>query len=151
MIPPAVIDRLFSRLAATYGAAWDRSLGSAPMADVKTAWAHELSGFAEKLGDIAWGLENLPEKCPNVLEFRALCRRAPAPEFKQVEAPKANPERVAQLTQQVRDAVQSTAEKDPKEWAHKLRRRHEAGERLGRHQISMYRQVLGLEAHKAGW
>ena len=36
------IDRLFQRLAATYGAAWDRSLGQAPIADVKTAWAHEM-------------------------------------------------------------------------------------------------------------
>ncbi|MDR3004424.1 MAG: hypothetical protein LBV14_09335 [Acidovorax sp.] len=151
MIPPAVIERLFKRLSATYGAAWDRSLGSAPLVDVKTAWAHELSGFGNKLDDIAWGLENLPEKCPNVLEFRALCRRAPAPEFKQVEAPKANPERVAQLTQQVREVFQASAQKDPKDWAYRLKRRHESGEKLGRHQISAYRQALGFEAFTVGW
>ncbi|WP_272970433.1 hypothetical protein [Comamonas terrigena] len=149
MIPTNVLDRLFTRLAATYGAAWDRSLGSAPIADVKTVWSHELAGFAPRLEDIAWALEHLPEKCPNVLEFRALCRRAPAPEFKLIEAPRANPERVAQLAQQVRDVVQSTAEKDPKGWARKLQQQHEAGKKLGAHQIRAYRQALGLEGRQS--
>lgn len=39
------IERVFLRLAATYGAAWDRALGQAPIGDVKTVWAHELSAF----------------------------------------------------------------------------------------------------------
>ena len=86
-----------------------------------------------------------------MIEFRALCRRAPAPEFKLVDAPRANPERVAQLVQQVREVFQPSTEKDPKEWAHMLRRRHEAGEKLGRHQISAYRQALGYEAFTSGW
>ena len=79
-LPVQALDRLFARLAATYGAAWERSLGSTPLADVKTAWSHELSGFAGSLNRIAWALENLPPKCPNVIEFKALCRQAPAPD-----------------------------------------------------------------------
>ena len=53
-LPVQALDRLFSRLAATYGAAWERSLGSTPLADVKTAWSHELSGFSGSLNRIAW-------------------------------------------------------------------------------------------------
>ena len=35
--PIVAIDRLFARLNATYGAAWDRALGSVPVADAKAA------------------------------------------------------------------------------------------------------------------
>lgn len=45
-LPIVAIDRLFARLHATYGAAWDRAMGSVPVADAKAAWAHELGGFA---------------------------------------------------------------------------------------------------------
>ena len=39
--------------------------------------------------------------------------------------------------------------KDPKDWARKLKARHERGEKLGGHQIAAYRQALGLEGHQA--
>ncbi len=41
----------------------------------------ETNAQLEKLdaeGRVAWALENLPERCPNVIEFRNLCRQAPA-------------------------------------------------------------------------
>lgn len=94
-LPTPVIDRLFQRLAATYGASWDRSLGQAPIGDVKTAWAHELQGFSSQLEAIAWALENLPERCPNLIEFRNLARKAPAPDVPRLPEPKADPGRVA--------------------------------------------------------
>lgn len=91
------IERIFERLAATYVSAWDRSIGVTPMIDVKTAWAHELSGFLQSratMKRIAWALENLPERCPNVIEFKNLCRSAPSAEVAELPAPKADPERV---------------------------------------------------------
>ncbi len=89
------IDRLFERLAATYGSAWSRQWSDVPLADVKTAWAHELSGYGGRLEVLAWALENLPERAPNIIEFRNLCRRSPAPEAPRLPEPKADPERLA--------------------------------------------------------
>jgi len=131
-LPVQALDRLFARLAATYGAAWERSLGSTPLADVKTAWSHELSGFAGSLNRIAWALENLPPKCPNVIEFKALCRQAPAPEAPRLPEPKADPERVkAELAKlaPVRQAV-ATSQRDGREWARRIVARSEAGDRI---------------------
>lgn len=131
-LPVQALDRLFARLAATYGAAWERSLGSTPLADVKTAWSHELSGFAGSLNRIAWALENLPPKCPNVIEFKALCRQAPTPEAPRLPEPKADPERVkAELAKlaPVRQAV-ATSQRDGREWARRILARNEAGDRI---------------------
>jgi hypothetical protein len=88
------IDRLFKRLSATYGAEWERSLGATPESDAKSVWAHELEQFKGSLHRIAWALENLPERCPNVIAFKNLCRTAPAPEEVALPAPKADPERM---------------------------------------------------------
>lgn len=131
-LPVQALDRLFARLAATYGAAWERSLGSTPLADVKTAWGHELSGFSGRLEAIAWALENLPPKCPNVIEFKNLCRQAPAPEAPRLPEPKADPERVkAELAKlaPVRQAV-ATSQRDGREWARRILARQEAGDRI---------------------
>lgn len=144
MIPAAVIDRLFKRLAATYGAAWDRAMGNAPLEDVREVWAHELAGFGDKLSDIAWALDNLPEKCPNVLEFRTHARRAPAPVFKQLEAPKPDVQRVKAVVEKAKAAF-DTPKRDPKQWAYDLRDQHQAGKALGPHQIRAYREALGIE------
>lgn len=139
------VDHLFQRLAATYCAAWDRSLGAAPVADVKAAWAHELSGFDDKLPMVAWALENLPERCPNVIEFKALCRRAPAPEAPRLPEPKADPERMkAELGKlgTVATAARSQAH-DPRGWAKAILAKSQAGQPVGRYALHSAREVLG--------
>lgn len=144
-MPAQAIDRLFARLAATYGAAWDRSLGSAPLSDVKTAWGHELSGFSERLQDIAWALENLPERCPNVIEFKALCRRAPAPEIPRLVSPPADPERVRAELEKLEPLRMREHVVDGKAWARSLVARAEAGERIRPISLRFAREALGLE------
>jgi hypothetical protein len=121
---PAPIDQLFKRLATTYGAAWERSIGQSPIADVKTTWAHELAGFLQNratMQAIAWALDNLPEKCPNVIEFKHLCRRAPAPETPRLPEPKADAQRVAaelaKLAPMAQQIGQQVERKDCKSWA----------------------------------
>lgn len=144
------IDRLFTRLTATYGAAWDRSLGSSPLQDVKTVWAHELAGFADHLQDIAWALENLPERCLNVLEFKALCRRAPLPEVPRLEAPKANPELVkAELARLQPMMTRSIPQAQDKDWARAWVNRANAGERVRPITLRFARQALGIEGRQS--
>lgn len=133
-LPIKAIDRLFERMAATYGAQWSRQWDGAPISDVKTAWAHELTGFAHRLEAIAWALENLPERCPNAIEFRNICRNAPAPAVKPLPMPKADPERVkaelAKLGHVSAAQREVSVGVDHKDWARRILARHEAGEKL---------------------
>lgn len=143
------IDRLFKRLGATYGAAWVRAMGDAPLADVKTIWAHELSGFASNLDSVAWALENLPERCPNVIEFRNLCRMSPRKELPQIEGPRADPERVRAELAKLRPMVQKkeVASTDHKEWARTLLARHKNGDKSVKPiQVRFAREALGIKA-----
>lgn len=140
------VDRLFSRLSATYGAAWDRAMGSAPIADVKTAWAHELAGFHGRLESIAWALQNLPERVPNVIEFRNLARRAPVADVPLLPEPKADPERLrAELEKLAPVLAQPVAQSvDGRDWARRIVARHEAGEALKRYTLESARMALGM-------
>lgn len=142
-----LIDRIFKRLGATYGEAWDRSLGQAPIADVKTVWAHDLEPFLQNkaaMGCIAWALENLPDRCPNVREFVSLCRQTPRAEVPALPMPAPNPERMRQeLAKMTQKPAQSH---DPKAWAHRILERHKAGEKISPTVVQMARQGLGMEA-----
>lgn len=127
-LPTKAVDRIFERMAATYGASWDRSLGQSPLTDVKGAWGHELSGFAERLSDIAWALDNLPERVPNVIEFRNHVRRAPASEVLRLPEPKADPARIAaELAKLAPLRVEGTARRNDTAWAHRIVAKKKAG------------------------
>lgn len=144
--PASNIDTLFVTLAATYGSAWDRSLGTAPMLDVKTVWGSHLAGF--NVADIRYALDHLSAKCPNVFEFRDLCRAAPRKDALRIEAPKADPAVIAgELERQlgVRQAIASSVH-DPKGWARSFVSRAEAGERIRPITLKFARQALGLSA-----
>lgn len=93
------IDELFGRLSVRYGAAFLRQWPDADPAVVKADWMSVLSGCSGQ--DIAYALQYLPEGLPpNAMQFRAICRRAPAPEVPRIEGPKADPGRVAALVAQ---------------------------------------------------
>ena len=127
------IDRLFQRLAATYGASWTRQWADAPINDVKSAWAHELMGFANHLDAMAWALENLPARCPNVIEFKNLCRQAPAREVAALPEPKADPARLKAELAKLGEFKQSIVEKqnfDHKAWAKRIIASKDAGIRV---------------------
>lgn len=146
-----VVEYVFKRLAATYGAAWDRSLGQAPISDVMTVWDYQLQQFTQSTAAkkmIMWALDNLPDRCPNVIEFKALCRRAPTAEPLALPEPMADPERVAAELAKLaplRARAESHSPVDHKAWARRLKARHDAGERLNANQIRCYRNALGLQ------
>ena len=142
-----VIDRLFQRLAATYGAEWDRSISTVPLADIRTVWAHELQGFAGRLWRVAWALENLPERCPNVVAFKNLCRLAPDSagpvEARDVaiETTTIDPSIKKMMIEAMKSKVEGVGMKD---WAYRLKSRHEAAEVLNANQVRCYKNALGL-------
>jgi hypothetical protein len=141
------IDRLFTRLGATYGAQWDKALGSAPLGDVKTLWAHELSAYAGSLHRIAWALENLPPRCPNVIEFKQLCRQAPAPDVPALPEPKADPDRLKRELAKLADIkkIAVSDRVDHKSWAKKIVARYVAGDRINPTSLQFARDALRFE------
>lgn len=144
------IDSLFAGLAAAYGAAWERSLGDAPIEDVKAAWVSNLKGLDAK--QLRYGAENLPPKPPNVFEFRAICKAAPMPPTPQLPRPMASQERIAGFVDwktQMVDALKDNAKQDPKDWARRLQERHKAGEKLTMRQVECYQQALGIKGHQS--
>lgn len=146
MLTTKAIDRLFDRLAATYGNEWARRWEGLDHAAIKTLWAHELASFAGRLDAIAWALENLPSRAPNVIEFRNLCRSAPRAPEALLPEPKADPARVAaELAKLDTVRKQATASRvDHKAWARRLMARHEAGEVLRPIQLRFAREALRL-------
>jgi hypothetical protein len=141
------IDRLFERLAATYGVAWTHQWTSVPIADAKAAWAHELAGFAHQMESLAWGLENLPERCPNVIEFRNLCRRAPAPVLPRLPEPKADPERLKrELSKlgEIRAKATATTNVDHKAWARRILGSYEGGCNVTPTTLRLAREALRI-------
>lgn len=146
-LPLPVLERLFARLNATYGRDFMSRYEGQDSGAVKTSWGHELDGYRNNLRPIAWALENLPDRAPNVLEFRAICRRAPAAEVPLLPEPKADPKRIAEELAKlggIREAAKVPYR--AKEWAYTLKTRHEAGDRLNANQIRCYRAALELEA-----
>lgn len=77
-LPDFMIEPIFTKLTLTYGRDFLSKYEGLDLAAVKAEWAHELAGFQDIPGSIRYALQNLdPNKVPNVLQFRELCRRAP--------------------------------------------------------------------------
>lgn len=151
-LPLQAIDRLFQRLHSTYGRQFEAMWGTADPNSVKSVWSHELAGFASRLDRIAWALEHLPERCPNAIEFRNLCRQAPTPDEPRLPEPKADPERVkAELAKlgglRLATAAQSSGQNPHKDWARRLIARHQAGEKIRPISLQFAREALGVNAH----
>jgi hypothetical protein len=152
MLPLPAIDRLFGRLAMTYGAAWVRQWEGLDANTVKSFWASELGGYANNLHSVAWALENLPERCPNLIQFKALCQQAPAAPKPALPEPKADPERVkAELAKLAPLAANAkTAPRtDGREWARLIIQRFNGGEKLNQTTLAMARNALHIELEAA--
>lgn len=146
-LPLQAIDRLFSRLQATYGRDFmDKYVGLEVNA-VKASWAHELSVFANNLHPLAWALEHLPERAPNVIEFRKIANAAPMPDVPRIEVVSASPARIAAEiaklgTLRVNHAVGKRSDTG---WAEGLRVKDEADpSRVSQTVRAMYRAALGI-------
>lgn len=139
------IERLFDRLLATYGNEFVTKYGGMDSGKVKTVWAHELGAFDESLHRIAWALENLPERCPNVIEFKKLCHVAPSPEVLRLPEPKADPARLAAELAKLaplRAKLADVQKVDSRDWARRIVARRAAGDSITPAQYRMALNAL---------
>jgi hypothetical protein len=154
------IKRLFDRLSGTWGRDFMDQWAGLHGGKVMAIWAHELSGYDARtkpnpeavdgralMQPIAWALENLPEKPLNAIQFRALCRRAPAAEVLRLPEPAANPARMAEALEKLaplRKGASAGALAGGKGWAHRLIEKHERGEFVNVGPLRTAREALGL-------
>lgn len=102
-LPQDWADRLFLRLSVRYGESFLGQYRNQDMAAVKADWADVLDGWERCPSAIAWALDSLPERAPNAITFRNLCRAAPqAPQALQLLPPKADPQKVAEIVASAR-------------------------------------------------
>lgn len=78
-LPMPWVERIFTKLTMIYGRDFLGRWEGLNIDEVKIDWSHELAGFKNYPDSIAYALKNMPEgiKPPTVLEFRAMCRKAP--------------------------------------------------------------------------
>lgn len=135
------INNIFRRLMGIYGNRFTRMWDGLDVQDIKAQWASELAAYGDK--KIQHALNHLPECMPpTLLEFKGLCNRAPEHYSPALPAPRAD---AAKVNAAVSAALQSAqkAQGGPRGWAHALRAREDAGERLTLFQRAAWREALG--------
>lgn len=142
-LPVSWVDRIFDKLTLTYGQSFLRRWSDIDLNAVKSDWAHELSGFEAHPKAIAWALQNLPpDSPPTVLQFKFLARRAPPDELPRLDAPKADPERVAAELAKLAPLKETPKIRPSTDWARRIVERAEAGEILAPLTLKLARDAL---------
>ena len=137
------IDRLFNRFGIIYGNQWLNMWAGMNINDVKTIWMHELSGFGDKLEMIAWALEHLPERPPNLIQFKNLCMSAPRNEEYQRVDFKGTP-----IPLELKEKLESLKKPDNfdyKGWAKRIIAKHQAGEQVRPISLRFAKEALGIK------
>lgn len=148
-LPVAWVDRLFERLTLAYGRDFSGRWEGVSVDAVKADWAERLAGYVNAPDALAWALDNLPmTRPPTVLEFAALCARAPVKPVLSLPAPDtvAKPEAVKAALA----GLSLNRTPAGRQWAEKLREREEresrgatGSARLTQFQRDAWREALG--------
>ena len=77
-LPQHWVEKLFRKLSARYGKVFLGQYDGVALEDVMADWAEELGGFSARPEALAHAIAHLPERAPNVAQFRALCVGAPS-------------------------------------------------------------------------
>ena len=95
VLPLPWVEKIFKKLTLVYGRDFMSRWEGQSINDVIDDWAEELSGLKGWPEAITYALQNLPAgKPPTVLEFRAICLKAPKPDRPALPEPVADKSRV---------------------------------------------------------
>lgn len=110
-LPSAWVEKIFARLQGVYGREFTGQFSTglvngidAGIENAKGVWADELSGFAKWPEAIGYALEHLPERVPNCIKFKELCRNAPRPEPMKLEH-KLTAEQMAENKKRIKEII----------------------------------------------
>ena len=130
-LPAEWVDKIFLRLQGVYGREFttqfsviDQTTGvDVGLENAKEIWGEELATFRDWAEAIGYALKNLPEKAPNIIRFRELCRHAP-PKNQALALPHKPTETEREKNKGIaRQAFQSLASKpgdDGRDWARQI-------------------------------
>ncbi len=111
VLPSSWVERIFARLTGVYGREFTGQFSSGMVDGVdvglenaKQVWAEELGMFADHPDALRYGLANLPEKVPNCIRFREVCKNAPRPQYFKLEH-KPTPEERAASRERIREIM----------------------------------------------
>lgn len=142
-LPAPWVDRIFDKLTLVYGQQFLRRWADIDLNAVKSDWSFELSGFEAHPKAIAWALQNLPvDQPPTVLDFKFLARRAPLDELPRLEAPKADPQRVAEELAKLAPVKAQPFKGANTDWAHAIVAKHDSGVPVAPLVLKMARDVV---------
>lgn len=146
-LPLQWVDKIFLKLTLIYGRDFIGRWEGLEIADVKTDWGHELSGFENWPEAIAHALATCPPgKPPTVIEFRELARKAPRAKVPALPEPAADPERVAAELAKLAPMRMAALSPviDHKAWAKRILEKVDAGYPVTITVKRMARDALGL-------
>lgn len=144
-----VVDFIFHKFALTYGREFLSKFDGVDEHAVKADWANELGWFLQPGREqvcrtaMLFALDNLPPRSPNVIEFRELMRRAPAPAVKALPLPAVNRAVMTRVVAAM-GGGKAPPVRDRLTWARELVARHERGEPVLPHSLRTARAALGL-------
>ncbi len=153
-LPLGWVRKLFAELQGNYGTRFldmwrsgqaDTNGDDVGLQNAMDMWAEKLAGFRERPDAIRRVLDTLPKHPPTLPEFVELCRTScPKQELKALPAPDVPPSVIEARQAEAQAIAARVAGNVPsKAWAHKLRARYLAGERLLMVQVSMASDALG--------
>lgn len=161
-LPDAWVEKLFGRLSGIYGTAFTNKFSNGALNDegrdiglenAKAVWAEELGGFRDIGEAIQRALKNIdPKFPPSAREFVELCREAAKAVRDAQKALAYTPtpeeaERYKAMARRAAEAAQARGKADDQRgWAHAMRERYLAGERL-----LVIQQRLASEALGEDW
>lgn len=141
MLKSAWVDRIHARILVRYGAAWLRMWEGIDQEAVKADWAEELDGVSAD--SLSYALDHLPpERPPTVAQFKALALNRVPNALPALPAPKADPQRVAQIVGGIK---RPDGWRHPKQWARDLLARRASGDRIPVAHLTMARAALEFE------
>ena len=144
-LPDHWVESLLARMLAIYGQKFRSQWADVPAESMRETWAVVLGRFDGER--IKWALDQMIATCPwppTLPEFAALCRQAPRDEPAKLPAPDVPPAVIEARQAEAQAIAARVAGNVPgKAWAHKLRARYLAGERLMMAQVSLASDALG--------
>ena len=111
VLPSSWVEKIFARMQGIYGRDFTGQFSTgmvngvdAGLENAKATWAEELGGFVKWPEAIAYALEHLPERVPNCIKFKELCRMAPRPEPVKLEH-KISEEQMAENRKRIKEII----------------------------------------------
>jgi hypothetical protein len=148
-LPAPWVDRIFDKLTLVYGRDFASRWEGMNICDVKTDWGHELDGLEANPKAIAYALQNLPaERPPTVLQFRAIAHKCPSENQDLIALPRASAERIAAELLRMGGLRERPPQADSKEWARRIIKRHDSGDRITPYSLKCARDALGLTVER---